>query len=106
HVRQPRPLHDIRPETPADLAAVVERMMAKDPADRYQTPAEVADALAAWTRSPIPPPPAEEMPDPRLPVQGAWQARGLTGSPASVATDSPLPTARPAAADGDASSGS
>jgi hypothetical protein len=33
---------------PEELIAVVPRMMAKKPADRYQTPAEVADALAPW----------------------------------------------------------
>jgi hypothetical protein len=37
-------------------------MMAKAPAQRYQTPAEVAEALAAWTTMSIPPPPEEEMP--------------------------------------------
>ena len=37
-------------------------MMAKAPAERYQTPAEVYEALAPWTQTPIPPPPEEEMP--------------------------------------------
>ena len=36
--------------------------MAKDPADRYQEPIEVADALAEWADQPIDPPPAREMP--------------------------------------------
>ena len=47
HVEQTAiPLTDLRPEVPAKLSQVVARMMAKDPADRYQTPAEVALALA------------------------------------------------------------
>ena len=33
---------------PKGLSAVVARMMAKNPADRYQTPAEVVDALTPW----------------------------------------------------------
>lgn len=33
----------MRPDVPVELALVVEKMMAKDPARRYQTPAEVAD---------------------------------------------------------------
>jgi hypothetical protein len=37
-------------------------MMAKDPAQRPQTPQEVADALAPFTEQPIGPPPEDEMP--------------------------------------------
>src|SRR5262249_18434325 len=36
------PLDLVRPEVPAELAALVARMMAKEPAQRPQTPAEVA----------------------------------------------------------------
>jgi serine/threonine protein kinase len=61
-VRRPKPIRQFRPEVPEGLAAVLEKMMAKNPWDRYQTPAALADALAAWTLTPIPPPPAEEMP--------------------------------------------
>ena len=42
---------------PEGWSAVIEKMMAKDPAERYQTPPEVAEALAPWTQTPIPPPP-------------------------------------------------
>src|SRR5262245_41776934 len=44
--RQPKPIRSLRPEVPEGIVAVVEKMMAKDPAQRYQTPAEVAEALA------------------------------------------------------------
>jgi WD40 repeat protein len=47
--RTPTPLQEVRPEVPAKLSAVVARMMAKAPKDRYQTPAEVAEALAPFT---------------------------------------------------------
>jgi serine/threonine protein kinase len=46
-----RPLPSIRkarPDVPPELAAVLARMMAKKPQDRYQTPAEVAAALAPF----------------------------------------------------------
>ncbi len=46
----PPPLAELRPDLPAGLAAVVERMMAKEPSQRYQTPAKVAEALAPFTR--------------------------------------------------------
>src|SRR5262249_48276731 len=44
-VDAPAPLRSLRPDVPAELAAVMDKMMAKDPAARYQTPAEVAAAL-------------------------------------------------------------
>src|SRR5205823_2775178 len=42
---EPEPVERLRPEVPAALAAVVRKMMAKKPAERYQTPAEVVAAL-------------------------------------------------------------
>jgi WD40 repeat protein/serine/threonine protein kinase len=47
--RTPKPLTEVRSDVPAELARVAKRMMAKDPAERYQTPAEVADALAPFS---------------------------------------------------------
>jgi serine/threonine protein kinase len=61
-LRNPTPLKALRADTPSALAAIINRMMAKDTAERYQTPAEVYEALAPWTQTPIPPPPDEEMP--------------------------------------------
>ncbi len=42
---EPPPVEHLRPEVSPSLAAVVRKMMAKRPEDRYQTPAEVANAL-------------------------------------------------------------
>ena len=43
---QPAPgLHTLRPELPVQLCEIVERLLLKDPAERYQTGAEVATAL-------------------------------------------------------------
>jgi serine/threonine protein kinase len=60
--RQPKPIRSLRPEVSEALAAVIDKMMAKEPAQRYQSPAEFLDALAPFTREPIPPPPEKEMP--------------------------------------------
>lgn len=60
-MRQPRPIREIRPEMPEELAKVVEKMLAKEPAMRYQLPAEVADTLETWTRAPVPPPADSEL---------------------------------------------
>jgi formylglycine-generating enzyme required for sulfatase activity len=44
-------LNLVRPEVPSELAAVVAKMMAKDPARRFQTPGEVAAALAPFFKT-------------------------------------------------------
>jgi hypothetical protein len=41
-----------RPEVPAALDSLVRKLMAATPADRYQTPAELIDALDAFLRQP------------------------------------------------------
>jgi serine/threonine-protein kinase len=38
----------IRPDVPAEIAAILQRLMAKDPAQRHATPAELAAELEAW----------------------------------------------------------
>ncbi len=48
HSMDARPLNFVRPEVPVELAAVVDKMMAKDPNRRFQTPDEVAEALAPF----------------------------------------------------------
>ena len=47
-------------------------MMAKDPAERYQNPMELAEALTPWVQTPIDPPPEQEMPQ----LSAAAQAVG------------------------------
>lgn len=45
---QPKPITEYRPDAPADLLAICEKMMAKRADDRYRSAQEVAQALAAW----------------------------------------------------------
>src|SRR5262249_5727181 len=47
-LEEPVGLEQLRPEVPTELVAIVRRMMAKRPEDRYQTAAEVAEALASF----------------------------------------------------------
>jgi serine/threonine protein kinase len=42
------PLNLVRPEVPVELAAVVAKMMAKEPGRRFQTPKDVAQALTPF----------------------------------------------------------
>ena len=44
----PRPIREVNPEVPDWLAAIIARLHAKDPADRFQSAAEVADLLGRW----------------------------------------------------------
>ncbi len=106
--RQPKSIRSLRPEVPEELVAVLEKMMAKDPDQRYQLPQEVADALATWTETLIPPPPEAEMP--RLSPAAMGMMPSTEGPAASSAASGPLssrkskvwqvpatPTPRPAA---------
>jgi hypothetical protein len=46
--RPPTPIGELRSDVPDDLARVLAKMLAKDPAKRFQTPAAVAQALAPF----------------------------------------------------------
>jgi eukaryotic-like serine/threonine-protein kinase len=46
-VEPPKSLLEVRPEVPPSVAAIVHKLLAKCPEDRYQTPAETAEALAS-----------------------------------------------------------
>jgi serine/threonine-protein kinase len=48
---QPEPIQTYRPDVPEKVIAVVARLMAKEPADRFQTPLELAEALEQLQRS-------------------------------------------------------
>lgn len=61
HAHQlPQALTTTRKDVPAELSNIVSRMLAKNPAARFQTPAEVADALAPFAR-PVASPPARRV---------------------------------------------
>jgi serine/threonine-protein kinase len=71
-------------EVPPEVVAVLQRLMAKEPEDRYQTPAEVAGVLTALLPAdapipaPLPPaelPPADEPPPP--PAEDEAAAEGV-----------------------------
>jgi serine/threonine protein kinase len=47
----PEPLASLRDDVPPELVAVVTKMTAKDPEQRYLTPSEVADALESFLRT-------------------------------------------------------
>lgn len=56
HVHEaPEPLRSRRDDVPADLARLVHRMLAKDPADRPANAGEAAELLRAMRPRPVPP---------------------------------------------------
>lgn len=84
-IRPPKPIQEYRPDVPAEYWAVVEKMLAKAPADRFQTPIEVVMALQPWTSTPIPPPAESEMPKPQIPLaqdspttEGGYTGAGMS----------------------------
>ncbi len=67
----PAPVRAVRPDVPEELAAVLSRMMAKAPVDRYQTAAEVAAVLAPFADG-------TTIPEPRRrPRRRLWTAAAL-----------------------------
>jgi serine/threonine-protein kinase len=56
----PPPVEEVRPDVPAGVAAIVARLLAKNPDQRFQTPAELVQALAPWCQGnrPLPAGPA------------------------------------------------
>ncbi|MGL6073283.1 MAG: serine/threonine protein kinase [Fimbriiglobus sp.] len=59
----PKPVTEFRGDVPSELLVVLDRMMSKDPDDRYQTPEELHEALLQIVEDAIVPPPVSEMPD-------------------------------------------
>ena len=69
---RPTPITDHRPDLPTSLVAVLDRLMATRPQDRYQTGREAADALNGLIRTKKAPAPAarpEPPPPPAAPPQ-------------------------------------
>jgi len=51
HFDQPPALAPLRPDVPAAVQAIIHKLMAKRPDDRYQTPAELAEALKPYCQA-------------------------------------------------------
>ncbi len=67
HQTEAQPLNLVRADVPAELAAIVSKMMAKDPANRYQTPADVAKALGPFFKAAAQTVPKADLPPPASP---------------------------------------
>ncbi|MEM9657369.1 MAG: protein kinase, partial [Planctomycetota bacterium] len=89
HVYEAPPsLSDLAPDVPAELAKTVEKSLAKDPADRYQS---AADLLCALEGIDAGQPSREES---RSPPKHAVQSKGVSQEPNSSPTDVASPRRR------------
>lgn len=83
-MKDPTPIREIRPEVSEELAEVLAKMIRKDPAQRYQTPGEVVEALAPWTQIAIEPPPEIEMRRLSLAALGGGPTTGTLNGPPTL----------------------
>lgn len=47
-MKKPKSVREFRDDVPEEVEAIIAKMIAKKPGDRYQTPQEVADVLKPW----------------------------------------------------------
>lgn len=76
---EPRPISEFRSDVPVGLLAILKRMLAKKPEDRFQTPASVGLALLPFTR--------------RTPTLSSGTLPVLKGMLPAPNADTPLPPA-------------
>ncbi len=87
-----KPISELVPDISPDLAAVVHRMMAKDPAQRFQTPVEIVGAMCAWANG-------GELPQLMQRQQSTNEPRNAatTSSQATGETQADAPSEKPSA---------
>jgi serine/threonine protein kinase len=81
-----KPIREVRDEIPEALAKVIERMMARDPAERYQSPTEVVAALNPFCADA----PARSLT--RRPCEAGALARSSTRQPREAAPPKTTPS--------------
>ncbi|MCS7271980.1 MAG: protein kinase, partial [Gemmataceae bacterium] len=113
--REPKPITAFRSDVPPEILAIIDKMMKKNPAHRYQTPAELMRDLAPFVSVPIPPPSEQELPalsraaggvrpppaGPITPITPTAPGVAITHDSSSVTTPAsghPIVTAAPTAA--------
>ena len=77
----PRPIREVRGDVPDDLVAIINRLLQKNPADRFQDAVSLVKAIDfpdSIPKAALPPPPAQ----PALPPPPAYQAPAYAAPPA------------------------
>ena len=93
-----RPVREVRPDAPADIASVIEHALEKKPEDRFSSAAEMAAALASpgW-RAPESAASRAQAPAPAPQPQPAQQLARPPVAPWAPPLPAPVPWAHPAA---------
>lgn len=60
--KDPATMRELRPDLDPALCEVIRKMIVKDPAQRFQQPREVVEALQPWLNQPVAPPTDDEIP--------------------------------------------
>jgi eukaryotic-like serine/threonine-protein kinase len=95
-VQQPDPVQKVRPDVPAEIARVIDRMLAKDPRNRFQEPFDVRLALDPWTAERIGLPPEAEMPQlSRAARRAEPPTAAIARNPGSTIHNRPAPAPAP-----------
>lgn len=100
---QPRRIAEFRADIPPAIQALIDKMLAKNPEERYRVPGEVAQALEPFTQADIAPPADSEMPRLSRAASGAGtqdsaQAATKISAPAERKATSSPPSPSPGAA--------
>ncbi len=82
-LHKPISVREKRPDVPAEIAAIIDRMLEKKPEDRFQTPIEVMEALEPFDSVPPGPPAEKEIPRLSRAVEGVV-SRSLAGPISSL----------------------
>ncbi len=89
----PKPIGEINPDIPGWLIQTIERLLAKGPAQRFQSAAEVADVLSGQLAhaqqphgAPVPPSPVPP------PLSTGWRARVAPYLPGATSPEKPVST--------------
>ncbi len=96
HARRPTPVRDLRPEVPAELQDVVDRLMAKRPEDRFPHVGAVLEALYPMAAAALPPDEVRGLMPPRRPA--ANRPSGAL-APVKTAPEAPAAGREPARAE-------
>lgn len=81
--KTPTPIRQIRPDCPVEVAQILDRLMAKNLEQRYQTPAEVYESLLPYVQTPVILPPDDEMPVLSPAARESLSLPGLAGGGSS-----------------------